>query len=188
MVRKFTIFLVTVLLLLNVMSGPANAADYGTLLKETTKTVSPEVEHIQRSYISGNVNRFVNILDINLSNPYTSIELGLPNPINRLTRTSVLAQNNSYEGHRVVVAINAAYFNSNGYPSTLIALNNEILNFGAMGTTYESPTQKPVAFGISKNGTAIAGYYTTNFTYEVNGQTFKIDSVNELRYADTTVV
>ncbi len=188
LLRKFTILLVTVLLLHNVLSGPAYAADYGTLLKETSKTVSPEVEHIQRSYINGKVNRFVNILDIDLSNPYTSIEMGLPNPINKLTRTSVIAQNNSYEGHRVVGAINAAYFNSNGYPSTLIALNNEILNFGAIGTNYESPTQKPVAFGISKNGTAIADYYTTNFTYAINGQTYKLNSINELRYADTAVV
>ena len=188
LLRKFTIFLVTVLLLQNVISGAAYAADFGTLTKETSETVSPEVKHIQRSYMNGSVNRFVNILNINLSNPYTSIEIGLPNPINKLTRTSVLASNNSYEGHRVVGAINAAYFNSNGYPSTLIALNNEILNFGAMGTNFESPTQKPVAFGIKKDGTAIADYYTTNFTYKINGQTYKIDSVNETRSADTTVV
>ena len=188
MLRKFTIFLVTVLLLHNIISGAAYAADYGMLTKETSKTVSPEVKHIQRSYMNDSVDRFINILDINLSNSYTSIELGLPNPINKLTRTSVMASNNSYEGHRVVGAINAAYFNSDGFPSTLIALNNEILNFGVMGTTIESPTQKPVAFGIKKDGTAIADYYTTNFTYEINGQTYKIDAVNETRNADTTVV
>ena len=188
MLKKFTIFLVTVLFLHNVIIGSAYAANYGTLTNETSKTVSPEVKHVQRSYLNGNVNRYVNILDINLSNPYTSIELGLPNPINKLTRTSTMARNNSYAGHRVVGAINAAYFNSNGYPSTLISLNNEILNFGAMGTTFESPTQKPVAFGISKDGVAIADYYATNFTYSINGQLYKIDSINETRYADTTVV
>ena len=188
LLKKFTIFLVTVLLLHNVLSGAAYAANYGTLTKETSKTVSPEVEHIQRSYLNGSVNRSVNILDIDLSNPHTSIELGLPNPINKLTRTSVMARNNSWEGHRVVGAINAAYFNGNGYPSTLIALNNEIINFGAMGTDFESPTQKPVAFGIKKDGTAIADYYTTNFTYKINGQTYKMHAVNETRYADTTVV
>ena len=188
MKRKISIFLVTWLFLYHVISGVAYAADYGTLTNQTSKTVSPDVEHIQRSYISGTVNRFVNILDIQLTNPYTSIELGLANPINKLTRTSVLAKNNSYEGHRVVGAINAAYFNSNGYPSTLIALNNEVLNFGAMGTDFESPTQKPVAFGISKDGTAIADYYTTNLTYEINGQTYKIDSINEERLANKTIV
>lgn len=186
--KKLSLLLASALIAQQVIVAPVMAADFGTLKSEKTQTVSPNVIHKARQYESGSVKRAVNVLDIDLSYPYTKIEMGLANPINKLMRTSTLAKQNSYEGHRVVGAINAAYFNGNGYPSTLIALNNEILNFGMMGTDKESPTQNPVAFGIGKDGKAIADYYKLDFTYEINGKTFSFDRIDSERSANKTVV
>lgn len=164
------------------------AASFGTISNEVSTQLSPEVKHIKRNYSASSVNRVVNILDVQLTSPYSSIEIGLNSPINKLAKTSTIAKNSNYEGHRVVGAINAAYFNGDGYPSTLIAKNNEIINFGAGGTDTESPTQNPVAFGIDRNGKAIAGYYKTNITYTTNGKTYGISSVNDTRDADKAVI
>ncbi|UZN00063.1 hypothetical protein OL548_09400 [Lysinibacillus sp. MHQ-1] len=61
-------------------------------------------------------------------------------------------------------------FLGNGMPANLLAEKNEIVNYGILGDTYDSPTQKPVAFGLSKSGKAIADYYTTNLSFQVNGK------------------
>ena len=171
------------------LTNTTYANTYGSIISEKKVEVSPNVTHIQRSYKLNNSPQSVNILDINLLNDYTRIEIGLPNPLNKLTRTSLIAANNSYEGHRVVGAVNASFFNVNtGLPSNLLAINNEIVNYGILGTNTESPTQNAVAFGISKEGMGIADYYTPTMTYEINGKKLPIDLIDQIRGAGKTVL
>ena len=58
-------------------------------------------------------------------------------------------------------ATNSSYFTGNGFPANLLAKNNQILNYGILGEKFESPTQQPVAFGISKTGQRYVDYYST---------------------------
>lgn len=165
------------------------ANTYGTIKSEKKTEVSPNVYHIQRTYLNNNSPQSVNILDVNLVNNFTNIEIGLPKSLNTLSRTSLTAANNSYEGHRVVGAVNAAYFNVNtGSPSNLLAIKNEIVNYGILGTKMESPTQNPVAFGVSEDGKGIADYYTPTMTYEINGKKLAIDLIDQTRAAGKTVL
>lgn len=112
----------------------------------------------------------------------------MPNPINSLKTTSAMAKQNTYDGHRVVGAVNASYFLGNGMPANLLAENNEIVNYGILGDTYDSPTQKPVAFGLSKSGKAIADYYSTNLSFQVNGKSYPIDLINSERGTNKNVL
>ncbi|MFY3791588.1 S-layer homology domain-containing protein [Ureibacillus sp. MALMAid1270] len=166
----------------------AEASVFNNKVSEKKKVIGPEVNHIQQSFQSGSVKEFVNVLDVKLSNTYTNLELGLPNPINSLKTTSVRAKENSFDGHQVVGAVNASFFMSDGQPSNLLAINNEIINYGILGTNTESPTQSPVAFGISSTGKAIADYFTTDLTFKVNGKEYKIDRINNTRPNGTTVL
>jgi len=151
--------------------------------------LSPGVTHIMESYATNSVYQSVNILNINLEDPYTKLEIGIPNPLRQLKTTSSFARENSYFGHRVVGATNAAFYGGDGSPVNLIAENNSIRNYGILGGNYESPTQSPVAFGISKSGEAIADYYSTQLTLTPSGSdSISLDGVNRQRTEGQTIV
>ncbi|MFJ7734114.1 S-layer homology domain-containing protein [Lysinibacillus sp. NPDC097231] len=189
MARKLvTIVVVFFVLMFSVNPTYGQAAVFDNKIKEEKKEVSPQVTHIQQTYSSNSIREFVNVLDINLNNTYTELEVGVPNPINSLLTTTNMAKQNTYDGHRVVGAVNASYFLGNGMPANLLAENNEIINYGILGDTFESPTQKPVAFGLSKTGKAIADYYSTNLSFQVNGKSYPIDLINSERSTDKTVL
>lgn len=157
--------------------------------KTSTKEskLSPGVVHTQETYKTGSVREAVHMLNIDLNDQFTKLEIGIPNPLNQLKTTSAFAKENSFTGHRVIGATNAAFYGAG--PVNLIAENNTILRYGILGTNYESPTQKPVAFGISKSGKAIADYYTTNLTVKpANGNAFTINGVNRNRGSEETIL
>ena len=186
--KLVTIVVVCFVLMLTVNPSYANATVFNNKVKEETKEVSPQVNHIQQTFNSNSVREFVNVLDVNLNNTYTKLEVGVPNPINSLLTTTNMAKQNTYDGHRVVGAVNASYFLGNGMPANLLAENNEIINYGILGNTFDSPTQKPVAFGLSKSGKAIADYYSTNLSFQVNGKTYPVDLINTERTTDKTAL
>lgn len=189
MARKL-ITIIVVLFMLTLTVSPINgqAVGLGNKVSEVKTEVSPQVIHSQQNYTSGSIRQFVNVLDVNLNNTYTKLEIGMPNPINSLKTTSAMAKQNTFDGHRVVGAVNASYFLGNGMPANLLAENNEIVNYGILGDTYDSPTQKPVAFGLSKSGKAIADYYSTNLTFQVNGKSYPIDLINSERGTNKNVL
>ncbi|RHW40191.1 hypothetical protein D1B33_03685 [Lysinibacillus yapensis] len=166
----------------------ASASDFNNKVAEEKLEVSPGVTHLERKYQSSTTKQVVNVLDVNLSNTYTELELGLPNPMNSLRTTSSLAKSYSTLGHRVVGAVNASYFLGNGVPANLLAQNNEIINYGILGEGTESPTQNPIAFGISKTGNAIIDSYITDLNFTVNGKEYNIDLINNERSANKTVL
>ncbi len=189
MARKLvSIVVVMFVLMLTVSPLNGQAAGFGNKVSEVKTEISPQVNHLQQTYTSGSIRQFVNVLDVNLNNTYTKLEIGMPNPINSLKTTSAMAKQNTYDGHRVVGAVNASYFLGNGMPANLLAEKNEIVNYGILGDTYDSPTQKPVAFGLSKSGKAIADYYTTNLSFQVNGKTYPIDLINSERGTNKNVL
>lgn len=188
MARKWGIIVVCLAILqFSINLTNIEAAVFDNSVKEKKTIVAPDVTHILENYQTGSTKEVVNILDINLNNPYTKMEVGLPNPLNSLKTTSSTAKENSYEGHRVVGAVNASYFFGNG-PTSLIAQNNKIVNYGVLGEKYDSPTQKPVAFGVDKNGKAIADYYATNLSFTVNGKTYPLNLIDSERTTDKNVL
>lgn len=165
-----------------------DASVYGTKTNEEKLEISPQVYHIKQNFVGSTTQQSINILDVNLDNTYTNVEVGLPTPYNSLKTTSTIASTYNTQGHRVVGAVNASFFLSNGAPANLIAIENEIINYGILGQNTESPTQQPVAFGIGKDGKAIIDYYRTSMTFTLNGQTFPIDFINSSNVSGKTIL
>lgn len=189
MLKKLAIIAVCLVLLQTTfLPTISNAATFEKQTNSTKTVVAPGVTHILEKYESSHSKEVVNILDVDLNDTYTQLELALPDPLNSLKTTTSQAQQNNYEGHRVVGAINAGYFNGNGMPSNLIAKNNKIINYGILGENYESPTQQPVAFGITKTGRALADYYLTKNTFTINGESFPIHRINNTRGTNMNVL
>ncbi|KGR80129.1 S-layer homology domain-containing protein [Ureibacillus manganicus] len=189
MARKLRKIVIAYFLVIFVFGGTvADASVFTNKVSETEKVVAPQVIHKQQKFKTDSINEFVNVLDINLSNTYTKLEIGMSDPLKLRNTTSNLAKAHSYEGHQVVGAVNASYFLANGLPANLLAQNNEIINYGILGENTESPTQNPVAFGVSKDGTAIADEFKTNLTFKVNGQEYKIDNINSERAQNKNVL
>lgn len=170
------------------LNASGEASVFKNKTSETSKILSPGISHTKESYRSDSIYESVNLLHINLNDPYTKMELGVPNPINSLKTTTVLARDQSYDGHRIVGATNASFFHSNGYPANLLAVDNEIKNYGVLGEKFESPTQKPVAFGINNSGQAIADYFTSKLSFSANGKTILLDRVNGQRQENKSVL
>lgn len=189
MIKKISFIGVMLALLQIAFYAPSgHATVFQNQTSKTQTVVSPGVTYIQEKYQSSTVREVVNMLDVNLNSTYTSLELGLPNPINSLKTTTALAKANNYAGHRVVGATNAAFFFGTGYPANLLAQNNEIINYGVLGENFDSPTQQPVAFGISKSGKAIADYYKADLSFTVDGTKYTINRINSDRGTDKVVL
>ncbi|MDN4492169.1 S-layer homology domain-containing protein [Ureibacillus aquaedulcis] len=189
MVKKLGMIVVAFILMqFSINLSVASASVFDNKVSENKTEVSPQVTHIKRTYQSSSTKEVVNMLDINLADTYTKLEIGLPNPMNSLKTTSGLAKEYSTLGHRVVGAVNASYFMGNGVPANLLAHNNEIMNYGILGDGSESPTQNPIAFGISKSGKAIIDYYNADLSFTVNGKEYPIDLINSERTTNKTVL
>lgn len=189
MAKKLGMIVITFILMqFSINLSVASASVFDNKVTENKTEVSPQVTHIKRTYQSGSTKEVVNMLDINLANTYTKLEVGLPNPLNSLKTTSSLAKEYSTLGHRVVGAVNASYFLGNGVPANLLAQNNEIMNYGILGDGNNSPTQNPIAFGISNSGKAIIDYYNTDLSFTVNGKEYPIDLINSERTENKTVL
>lgn len=165
-----------------------DASVYGTKTSEEKLEISPQVYHIKQKFMGSSTQQSINVLDVDLNSTYTNVEVGLPTPFNSLKTTSTIASTYNTQGHRVVGAVNASFFLSNGAPANLIALENEIINYGILGQNTESPTQQPVAFGIGKDGKAIIDYYRTSMTFTLNGQTFPIHFINSGNVSGTNIL
>ena len=63
-----------------------------------------------------------------------------------------------------------------------------MIHFGVLGERFESPTQQPIAFGISKTGQAIIDYHSAKLSFSVNGKKYSIDTMNGERSANKTVL
>lgn len=187
MVRKIAGILIFCLFLQQ-FAATASEAAFDNLISGSKVRVSPGVLYEKSHYSSGSYYEAVNLLNINLNDTYTKVGIGVPTPINTLKTTTSMASENSYAGRKVVGATNASFFMGNGLPANLLAKNNEIINYGILGENFESPTQEPVAFGITKSGKAIADYYSANLSFTVNGNTYKIDRINNVRTENTTVL
>lgn len=131
----------------------------------------------------------MNHLEIDLSNPYTKVGLGLSNPINTLATTTAHANADSKEGNRVVGAINANFFNmGDGYPLYLIAQNNNIITPSVISDSSSNYVSQPIAFGITANGNAEIAYYNSDVVLNYNGAQVKLNGLNRARGSNEAII
>lgn len=149
--------------------------------------LSSGVTYSQYTYKGSNTNR-INHLAMNLNDATTNVTVGIPEPFASRVRTTVLANRQTAEGHRVVGAINAAFFDmSEGYPLFLIAQNNRIVNGGTVSKGSDEYMNVPTAFGV-KDGQGIIDYFDFDIVLRANGERYEMSGMNRERQAGETVI
>lgn len=131
----------------------------------------------------------INHISIDLNHPYASIDIGLPATYGGKSKTTTLATNDSRGDHRVVGAINAAFYHMNsGFPIYLLAKENEIYNSGILSDSADAFVSHPIAFGVTASGQAEIDYFTTKFEAQLPSQTLIVDGVNRQRDVNELIV
>lgn len=130
----------------------------------------------------------IRLLTTNLNDPYTTIDVGIPNPLNKLAR--VTAQANAYttQGQQVAGAINGSFFSGDLLPMYLISYRNKLINAGIIATGEDQYVNEPLAFGIDSTGKGKIDTYNLDLTYTHNGATTEITSTNKQRTANNTIL
>ncbi|WP_458411831.1 S-layer homology domain-containing protein [Schinkia sp. CFF1] len=175
--RNVSAFLLSTVLVFQSFGSAAFA--FGTKLSDESTKISPGVTYTEQKY-NGGYNRAVNLLNIDLNDPYTSLEVSIPNPLTAVGTVSNRATQNNYEGHFVVGATNAGFFDMAGKaPVNLIAMDNKLINIGVSGLKGPtSPTNEPIAFGINRNGKAVIDRYKLEMIANLGGNAININKIN----------
>lgn len=144
--------------------------------------VSHGVYHSQETVVVNKANQSVNQLSINLNQPHTTIDVGIPSPLHELSTVSNLAKLHTQNEHHVVGAINASFFHfSNGFPSYLLMKDGKIHHLGAVSTKSNDYMYTPAAFGITSDNTAKIGKYGLDIQIEHGTNKFNMTSLNRER-------
>jgi hypothetical protein len=149
--------------------------------------VSPGVVYGKTAYQTEGVNQSINILDINLADPFTKVELGIPNPINKLMTTTAQANLPRSDGNRVVGAINGSFFESR-MPMYLIAKENAIYNAGIISAGKDKYVNEPIGFGVTADGKSEIDYFNVNNRIQFKNQNLLISGLNRIRNNDELIV
>lgn len=156
---------------------------FGQKVQSTESTIATGVTYKEENYQTSTLKQAVRVLEANLSIDGNKLALGMPSRINQLTKTSQLAIDNTREGHYVVGAVNASYFETNGFslPANLVVVNNEILNFGRNSPDTTGPNFYNFAFGVASDGKPAMRGFNPNLSLNFNGKSYPIESINQMR-------
>ncbi|REB08708.1 hypothetical protein DVB69_06150 [Sporosarcina sp. BI001-red] len=172
------------------LSGVAAIALFGTtLLQAEAANVSHGVYHAKQSITVNGNPQTLNQLNINLSKPYTTVDVGINTPFNKLATVNSLATAHTQINHHVVGAINASLFHfKNGYPSYLLTKDGQIQHIGAVSTNYNDFMYTPAAFGMTADNKGKIGTYTLSPTIEHNGKSVTMNSFNRERKDNESIL
>ncbi len=151
-------------------------------------------EGVQYEYnqntISGNP-QAIRHMTVDLKDPYTTVDVGYPTPLNKLTRTTVQANAYTGAGKQVAGAINGSFFWSKdqGYlPMYLIAYRDRLMNAGIIASGFDQYVNQPVAFGIDKNGKGKIDAYNLDISFNHAGTDYPITSTDKQRSNDNLIL
>ena len=124
----------------------------------------------------------INQLSINLTRPYTTIDLGVPSPLTSRKTLTDLAKLHTKDQHHVVGAINASLFHfENSEPIYFLADGKKILHLGSVSTNYNDFMHTPAAFGMTKDNKAKISKYDMSITISHSGKDYSLTSLNRER-------
>lgn len=130
-------------------------------------------------------------MTVDLNDPYTTMDVGYPTPMNKLLQTTKQANNYTAPGQQVAGAINGSFFwSSDQYylPMYLISYRDRLINAGIISSGSDQYVNKPYAFGIDKSGKGKIDDYNLDLTFSHDGQTFPITSTDKARTNDNLIL
>jgi len=186
MLKKVNRLIVPLVVLLVVIAQPFNASAQQTVIQELP--LSEGVQYNKYTYKDSSVNS-IDHLQINVGNPNTEVQLGLPPAVNGKESTTNMATRHSKEGNRVVGAVNASFFDMRlGYPLFLLAQNNKILNGGAISVGSDQYMNVPTAFGMTADGKGKIDNFKFDVTLSHKGLNYEMTGLNHSRSNGNAVI
>jgi exopolysaccharide biosynthesis protein len=151
--------------------------------------VSTGVKYKRNDEVINTRNQSVRVMEVNLLDPYTRLDLRIPRPLNSLSTTSSYARVDHRDGNRIVGAINGSFFDmSSKLPMYLISYNNVLVNAGIIASGRDQFVNEPIAFGIDSQGKALIDSFQFNLTATHAGITYPITSMNKTRSYDNLIL
>lgn len=183
-VRKQYVLLSVLIVFLStfIAGGLAEAA----AVKEQFKA-SEGVNYQDIRFNNGSIRNAVRVLDIDLNNLNTKVDVSLPSALNKLEKTSTQALNYNRPGYNVVGAINGPFF-FNGTPMNLISKDNKLVHAGIVPVGKDKYANEPIAFGVNQNGKGLIDHYQLNMKYTHNGVEYPVTSTNVARDVNNTIL
>ncbi|MBS4174210.1 phosphodiester glycosidase family protein [Bacillus sp. FJAT-49736] len=155
---------------------PANAA---TSVYQQFK-VSAGVTYQDNRFSISAGKQAARVMKVNLNDRYTQIEVGIPNPLNKLSKTTARATSNSLPGHQVVGTVNGSFFAPTSLPVYLIANKDQLVNAGKLPIGKTEYANEPIAFGV-KDGKGIIDHFQLDLHFDHNGVSYPITASNKPR-------
>lgn len=165
---------------------PISAAVVSAYASDSREPLAPGVQHDQGRIVTTAGSQAVNIVEVDPSIPAISFEASLSNGrIAGLERTTAQAVNRSFEGHRVVAAINGdVWAGSSSYMEQ--APNGLYVEAGELVTV--APGARPT-FGVGADGRPMLGSPFVSITLSTSADMqFVISRVNQLRRPSEAVL
>lgn len=149
------------------------------IITSSTIRVGPDVVH--RKFIAPSVPWSIDVLEIDISNPYIGIEsVKADDRLYGSERVSSMASRKSYNGHLAVGAINGDFYGGGGVPINAQVINGEFLR----SVEYNNKSN----LGFDVDNYPMIG--VTNFSGKLNTKTgiYNINGVNMTRQTDYLVM
>lgn len=130
-------------------------------------------------------------LTVDLNDPYTTVDVSYPKPLNNLLRTTDQAKAYNAPGQKVAGAINGSFFwgSDQGYlPMYLISYRNQLINAGIIATGEDQFVNQPIAFGVDKTGKGRIAPYNLDIHFTYAGKEIAITSTDKHRSTDNMIL
>src|SRR5699024_3109841 len=135
-------------------------------------------------------NKATRILEIDTTDPFTEVQLGRGGQLNHLTTVLNRAKSFDKSGNKIVGAINANFYQlAERIPSHLVAHHDRLIYKGHVWTNDANQfVNKPIGFGVTKNGKASIGTYEVDLTYTYKDNDYTITNTNKPGQNNNTIV
>jgi hypothetical protein len=187
-VRKYSrkiVYSLVILMLWAVSVGSPLKAEAGMIKEQFEVTDGVYYKDVRLS--NSTSDQAIRVMKVNVNDPYTKVEVGVPSSLNKLERTTTQALENHREGHAVVGAINASFFHS-GTAMNLVSEDNRLVHAGEIFEGEDKYVNEPIAFGINEIGKGIIDHYQIDMKYVHNGKKHSITSTNKARSVNNTIL
>ncbi|CAM3267044.1 phosphodiester glycosidase family protein [Filibacter tadaridae] len=130
-------------------------------------------------------------MTVDLKDPYTTVDVGYPTPLNKLSPTTKQANAYTGPGKQVAGAINGSFFwsaDQGHLPMYLIAYRDRLMNAGIIASGSDQYVNQPIAFGIDKNGKGKIDAYNLSLSFNHAGTDYPITSTDKHRSNDNLIL
>lgn len=148
------------------------------------------VHYKNLNYSIGSKTEKVNVMEMDVADAFTEVQLGKPDPLDNLTTVLNRAKSYNKKGNQIVGAINANFYHgSERRPVHLISEENRLVYAGYINEDNKNTyVNEPIAFGIDAEGKGLIDHYNLGLTYTHDGKTRKISHTNRKRATNNTIL